>query len=299
MTKTQTALLACTPQPRGTPVAALQRAITTATDELLAALDAGRSDRLRQYLEMLARFHAYSIGNVFLILAACPTATRVAGYRTWQSLGRQVRAGARAIRILAPVVRRVAADDKDEERRVLVGFKHACVFDVGQTDGAPLPTPAEVQGDPGVYLHRLHRWAMENGIVITYAASLGGAEGASCGGQIILRRGLSPAAELSVLAHELAHEELHRATDRSQLSRTVRETEAEAVAFVVCRALGLEPGTASSDYLLMYDGHRDTLLASLERVQRTAAHILAGVLPDTHERHARGGLLDARKRPAA
>ena len=280
-------------------MAALQRVIATATDELLAALDAGRSEQLRQYLELLARFHTYSIGNVFLILAACPTATRVAGYRTWQSLGRQVRAGARAIRILAPVVRRVAAEEKTEERRILVGFKPACVFDASQTEGRPLPSPAEVQGDPGVYLARLHRWAVESGIVITYAASLGGAEGASCGGQIVLRLGLSPAAELSVLAHELAHESMHHATKGPTASRTVRETEAEAVAFVVCRAIGLEPGTASSDYLLMYDGHRATLLASLERVRRTAARILAGVLPEANTRHARGGLLDARKRPAA
>src|SRR3954470_865882 len=60
------------------------------------------SDTFRAYLTAQARFHNYSFGNVLLILAQNPVATRVAGYRTWQSLGRQVKRGEKAIRIIAP-----------------------------------------------------------------------------------------------------------------------------------------------------------------------------------------------------
>src|SRR5215207_5461554 len=61
------------------------------------------SDAFRRYLDVQARFHRYSYANALLILSAQPTATQVAGYRTWQSLGRQVRRGERGIKILVPM----------------------------------------------------------------------------------------------------------------------------------------------------------------------------------------------------
>ena len=106
------------------------------------------------------------------------------------------------------------------------------------------------------------------------------AEGASFGGTIAIRRGLSAAEEFSVSCHEVAHEMLHK-TDRSQEdSKTVRETEAEAVAFVVCQAIGLNTNTASSDYLSLYQGDKETLAKSLGRIQRTAARVIEGVMAE-------------------
>jgi hypothetical protein len=83
------------------------------------------------------------------------------------------------------------------------------------------------------------------------------------------------AEEFSVLCHELAHEMLHR--DNTPKDKKVRETEAEAVAFVVCHGVGLDASSASSDYIQLYDGDRKTLLESLERIQRTAAEILGAI----------------------
>ena len=91
---------------------------------------------------------------------------------------------------------------------------------------------------------------------------------------------MKPAEEFSVLAHELAHEILHRGEPARALSRTVRETEAEAVAFVVCQAVGLDTNTAASDYIQLWDGNKDTLQASLDRIQRTAAEIIDDFLPE-------------------
>jgi hypothetical protein len=59
----------------------------------------------------------------------------------------------------------------------------------------------------------------------------------------------------------------------------VRETEAEAVAFVVCHALGLETGTGSSDYIRLYQGDANLLKESLEVVQRTSTVILGAISP--------------------
>ena len=87
---------------------------------------------------------------------------------------------------------------------------------------------------------------------------------------------LEPAEKFAVLVHELAHELLHQRTGRKELlSRTVRETEAEAVAFVVCRALGLETTTRSADYIQLYRGNTQTLSDSLDMIQKTAATLIA------------------------
>src|SRR3954467_7312564 len=56
-----------------------------------------------RWMEARSRFHNYSLTNTLLIASQCPHASRVAGYRTWQSMGRQVRKGERAIRIMAPM----------------------------------------------------------------------------------------------------------------------------------------------------------------------------------------------------
>jgi len=83
--------------------------------------------------------------------------------------------------------------------------------------------------------------------------------------------------------HELAHEMLHKSERRTLTTKTVRETEAEAVAFVVCNALGLETGTASSDYIQLYHGNAKLLQESLEVVQRTSAVILGAISPEVAE----------------
>jgi hypothetical protein len=250
--------------------------IRQALDELAAALEAGESDCLRTYLAGMAKFHRYSLGNVFLIHMQRPGASHIAGFRAWQRLGRHVRRGEKAIRILAPVVWR---DPDDEARKThIVAFTTACVFDVSQTEGRPLPAFAAVAGDPGAHLARLKDFVRENGILLGYSDRTGGAEGMSMGGRIVLKAGLRPAEEFSVLSHEAAHELLHVEAESRPEEKTVRETEAEAVAFVVCEAVGLEAQGAAADYIRLYRGDKDTLLASLERIQRTAATIIHGVL---------------------
>ena len=99
----------------------------------------------------------------------------------------------------------------------------------------------------------------------------------SYGGKIAILPGQSPAEEVVTLVHELAHEYLHKTERRTKTTATVRETEAEAVAFIVGQAIGLEMGRASSDYIQMYAGNAALLAESLEVIQRTSAVILDAI----------------------
>jgi antirestriction protein ArdC len=251
----------------------LKKLTTESLKELAALLEQGRSERLITLLKTMGRFHRYSLHNVFLIVAQRPSATRVAGFHTWRTIGRFVRKGEKGIAILAPIVRRRREETQDDESQVVVGFRAAYVFDVEQTDGAPLPQTAEVTGDPGEHMAALKRAIAARGISVEYADDLGGALGLSCGGRIRVLNGLSAASEFAVLAHEFAHELLHRSGDRPE-SRDTRELEAEAVAFIVGQAVGLEASEAARDYIQLYRGDATALAASLDRIQRTASSIL-------------------------
>jgi antirestriction protein ArdC len=266
-----------------------------AVDFLVAALECGRSEVLTQYLAAMAKFHSYSFGNVMLIARQKPDATNVAGLRTWNSLGRFVRRGEKGIFILAPMV---AKKHEQEEQAAKAqgkkergenkktqppshGFRAVYVFDISQTDGRDLPTLIEVRGDVSGYRERLVNFVGTQGITLNYSDSIGPAKGLSHGGKITLLSGMQAAEEFSTLAHEIGHELLHRGERRTLTTKQVRETEAEAVAFVVCQAIGLETGTSSADYIQIWHGDASLLRESLEAVQQTAAVILEGIAPDS------------------
>ncbi|MFN0012163.1 MAG: ArdC family protein [Phycisphaerales bacterium] len=252
---------------------------------LTEELGRGRSETLTRYLATLARFHRYSFGNVMLIAVQRPDATRVAGFHAWRQLGRHVKKGEKGIVIIAPMLikpkqapERTDADEARPDR--VLRFRGVYVFDVAQTDGEPLAEHAQVSGDPSGCLDRLKASVASRDIALTYADLSPGHEGYSQGGSITIRKGLAPAVEFAVMVHELAHELLHHGAQRPD-SKAVVETEAEAVAYVVCTAVGLDTGTASSDYIQLYRGDADTLGASLDRIQRTAADIIAAITSDT------------------
>src|SRR5712691_12497281 len=216
-----------------------------ALNRLMAELERGRSEALTNYLSAMGRFHRYSWNNALLIHFQRPDASRVAGFHAWHDLGRSVRKGEKGIMILAPVIvkdkdatpRPGHATKPDEAVRV-AGFRTAYVFDISQTEGKPLPEFAQTTGDPKEYGERLKALVARQGINLTYDRSIAPAQGISAGGTIRLMPGLAPAEEFSVLTHELAHEMLHHRKDAGPIPTVVRETQAEAVAFVVCRGVG-------------------------------------------------------------
>ena len=252
---------------------------------LIEQLEQGRSEALTAYLTAMGRFHTYSFGNILEIARQKPDATRVAGLYAWNQLGRKVKKGERGIRILAPVIgiRRKRDEEAEKDIRtqnqaVLVGFRAAHVFDVSQTEGKELPEFSErVSGSAGEYRDRLVDFVIAQGIALEFKESISPALGMSYGGKIALLPGQSSAEEFSTLVHELSHEMLHKAERRTATSKTVRETEAEAVAFVVGKTIGLETGRASADYIHLYHGNATLLTESLEVIQKTSALILAAI----------------------
>jgi hypothetical protein len=253
---------------------------------LIEQLNAGKSDALTNYLTAMSRFHTYSFGNVLEIARQMPTATRVAGFWTWKNLGRSVNAGAKGIRILAPIVGVKRKKDEEAEKditkqntRMLLGFRNAYVFDISQTHGVELPEMHQVSGDPGEGIERLSAFLKGQGIAVVYNEKIAPALGCSYGGRIALLPGQSKAEEFSTLVHETAHEMLHKAERRTATTQTVRETEAEAVAFVVGKAVGLVTGNASADYIQLYHGNASLLAESLEVIQQTSSIILAALEP--------------------
>jgi antirestriction protein ArdC len=257
---------------------------------LIEQLEAGKSDALTAYLNAMSRFHNYSFGNVLEIARQRPSATRVAGMYAWNQLGRRVKKGEKGIRILAPIVGIKRKKDEEAEKditkqntRVLVGFRNAYVFDVEQTDGAELPAMREISGDVGANRDRLVSFIEGQGIELVFTENIAPALGASYGGRIAILPGQSKAEEFSTLVHELGHELLHKAERRTTTTKVVKETEAEAIAFVVGKAVGLQTGSASADYIQLYHGNASLLIESLEVIQQASAVILAALQPPTAE----------------
>src|ERR1035437_7192625 len=169
----------------------------------------------KAWLDVQRRFHRYSFGNCVLIAVQRADATHVAGFRRWQELGRQVRKVEKAIRILAPVTRRVAAEDGDNTVERLVAFRSASIFDITQTDGRDLPTApvTRLLGDaPADAWDALVAYAVGLGYTVERVALPGNRNGDTnfVSHRIRVGEGLAPAQSVKTLAHEIAHAMLDR-----------------------------------------------------------------------------------------
>ncbi len=242
-----------------------------------------RGEAWQRYLKVQARFHRYSPRNVLLIALQRPEATSVAGFRTWASLGRQVRRGERALSILAPMVRRSEGD----EELLVMGFRWVSVFDVAQTVGEPLPTPVSLLegAEPRALRASLERAARTAGFEVVLDELPAGVNG-ECrwsSATIALSAVTAPLQQAKTLAHELGHALLHR----HEPDRARAEIEAESVAFVVLAAHGADATPYSAGYLASWLGDDgDPTLAirrSLDAIQRASSEILSAMEEPTDE----------------
>ena len=243
------------------------------------------SNAFRSYLTAQARFHHYSWGNVLLILGQKNDATRVAGYRTWQSLDRQVKKGEKAIRIIAPAYYKKKERDEqtgeDVEKQVPF-FRSASVFDVSQTDGAPLPEiPVPVlDSEAGSELYvQLEGVALTEGLRVTIGHEafmqrpqmMGFYEPAN---RAIYLREAAQLQKTKTLAHELAH---HFA--KHKVSGPESETEAEAVSYVVLAHHGLDSGERSFAYIATWSKDKAVLKTALAAIQTVSTTIIDKLNP--------------------
>jgi DNA primase len=260
-------------------------------EALHAALESGvaaltTSDDWRKWLTVQARFHNYSFGNTLLILAQCPNATNVAGYRTWQSLGRQVRKGEKSIGILAPMFAKDKESKNDDKR--LIGFRAVSVFDVSQTEGEPLPvrqTAALLDGDaPAGLFDSVAALIANNGFRLE-RGDCGSANGyCDFTNRVIrVRNDVSDAQAAKTIIHEAAHMLMHDADNSdAPAHRGLAEVEAESVAFIVAGFMGMPTDSYSFPYVAGWAGsaESDAVRATGQRVQRTARKIIDAVAPD-------------------
>ncbi|WP_254431545.1 ArdC-like ssDNA-binding domain-containing protein [Meiothermus sp. PNK-Is4] len=272
---------------------ALMQSIETWLKQLAAELREGHTQGFVGFLEKMGRFPRYSARNTLLILLQRPDATLVAGMKRWNELGRRVRKGERAIAILAPTLKRVEVVDEEtgevREERQIVGFHTAYVFDVSQTEGAPLE-PARVPASEDALLYA--QLAAACPVPVEEGLLRAGMVGKTDGKRIVLAADLSPAHKAETLLHEWAHVLLH--FDGARREARVKELEAEATAYAAGRQLGLTM-ESSRDYILHWQGTVEGLEGALERIMRGAREILEA-LPAQPER---GGSIEGKDQGAA
>lgn len=256
----------------------LRKRIDDRLDGLAKAIDEVRaSETFQRFLAVQARFHRYSWHNSMLIAMQRPDATQVAGYKSWQKLGRQVCKGERGIMIFAPRPwSREVERNGESETESGIFFRPVHVFDVAQTEGDELPTVDVPTVDTAAddLLGKLVRVAEHRGIAVNFAKLSGGLYGVSKGGTVDVDNRHATGQQAKTLAHELAHEALHKADRPDGLTRGAAELEAESVAYVVCLHFGVNTEVRSSRYIALWNGDSKALRASLERIANAARALI-------------------------
>jgi len=268
--------------------ASIQESLTRLEHAVGAIQD---SETFRAYLDAQARFHSYSFGNALLIVSQKPDATRVAGYQTWKSLGRQVRRGEKGIRIIVPMRGRTAvapaeseasANEEAKTERTIVRFGTGSVFDISQTDGEPLPTVdvPVLEGEEGMALYdRLAEIATAEELTLVRTNQLPRESVMGYyepGERRIVVREASPRQMVKTLAHELAHH--FGAGTESTLEE---ETMAESCVYVVCAHFGLDTGERSFPYVATWSKDATVLKAAMMRIQQVSSQVINRLDPPT------------------
>ena len=255
------------------------------------------SDDWTAWLQLASRLHQYSGNNVLCILAQRPDATAVAGYHAWQDLGRQVDKGEKGIQILAPVVRRPAAeeasglDDDAPAPSKVVGYRVTHVWDVTQTSGDPLPekpVPQLLQGQaPEGLWDSLADQVRAQGFQLA-RRDCGDANGLTSflDRTVRVRADLDDAQAVKTLAHELGHVLLHDVGLQDVPCRGIVEVEAESLAYLVTASHGLSTDGYSFPYVLGWASAvpgrnpEDVVAEVGGRVVRAAGRVLDQSAPD-------------------
>jgi hypothetical protein len=155
------------------------------------------------------------------------------GFRQWERVGRRVRKGEAAFRILSPIVRTAADERTGEERCVTYGFRGTPVFGLGQTEGDPVTPDDTAEWLLGLPLREVaEAWGLS---VEAYDGTRAGSLGAYRPGESIAL-GVE---NLSTWSHELVHAADDRRTALKG-GKVRREAVAELGGAVLVRLLGRE-----------------------------------------------------------
>ena len=268
------------------------------------------SERYREYLRVMSKFHNYSINNTLLIAMQKPDASLVAGFSAWKNnFGRNVMKGQKGIKIIAPSPYKVKQEMKKidphtqqpiigkdgkpvtEEKEITIpAYKVVSVFDVSQTEGKELPDIAvdELTGDVERYRDFFAALEKTSPVPIGFEQIPGSSHGYYHleDKRIAIQEGMSELQTLKTAIHEIAHAKLHdidlNAPENEQqprIDRRTREVEAESVAYTVCQHYGLDTSDYSFGYVAGWSSGRELseLKSSLETIRSAAAEIINSI----------------------
>jgi len=209
------------------------------------------SGKFHEFLKFQTRFHRYSFSNTMLIFMQKPEATRVAGIKTWNSMGRKVKKGEKGIRILAPLARKVENEDTGDEKWVLKGFRAVTVFDISQTEGEPLPELApDLEGDTQNG-RQLYNELMEAAPVPVKFGETGSAKGYyhPLNQEIVLSNNWSGDELTATLLHEVVHSIVEKDPPKDQADRERAEIIDEGATYVVAQYFDVDTSPSSFGYV--------------------------------------------------
>ena len=268
------------------------------------------SERYKEYLRVMSKFHNYSFNNTLLIAMQKPDASLVAGFSAWKNnFGRNVMKGQKGIKIIAPSPFKIRQEvekidphtqkpiiGKDgkpvtEEKEIKIpAYKVVSVFDVSQTEGKELPDIAvdELTGDVDRYKDFFAALEKTSPVPIAFENIGGGSHGYYHleDKRIAINEGMSELQTLKTAIHEIAHAKLHdidlnapKDEQQPHVDRRTREVEAESVAYTVCQHYGLDTSDYSFGYVAGWSSGRELseLKSSLETIRSAAAEIINSI----------------------
>ena len=268
------------------------------------------SERYKEYLRVMSKFHNYSFNNTLLIAMQKPDASLVAGFSAWKNnFGRNVMKGQKGIKIIAPSPFKIRQEvekidphtqkpiiGKDgkpvtEEKEIKIpAYKVVSVFDVSQTEGKELPDIAvdELTGDVDRYKDFFAALEKTSPVPIAFENIEGGSHGYYHleDKRIAINEGMSELQTLKTTIHEIAHAKLHdidlnapKDEQQPRVDRRTREVEAESVAYTVCQHYGLDTSDYSFGYVAGWSSGRELseLKSSLETIRSAAAEIINSI----------------------
>lgn len=266
------------------------------------------SGRYTEYLQVMSRFHNYSFNNTMLIYMQKPDATLVAGFNKWKDkFERNVNKGEKGIKIIAPTPykKKIEKDVLDpdtklpmrdengeiikEEKEVSIpSFRPVTVFDVSQTSGKELPTLAsDLNGKVENFDMLKEAISRSAPVPISFKPLRPDTDGyfSPKRQEIVIREGMGEVQTVCAMIHESAHAKLHNPAnipetdDKSKLSRSDEEVQAESIAYTVCAYFGIETGKNSFGYLASWSQNKELkeLKESLDVINKTSSELITAI----------------------
>ena len=280
--------------------------------EITARLEQGvqaifDSDRYKEFLTAMSKFHDYSLNNTILI--AMQGGNLVKGYTQWQKdFDRHVKGGEKGIKIFAPAPYKVkklvdkidpatrqpmfdreGKPVKEEKEITVPAFKVVSVFDISQTEGKEFPdlSVKPLLADVEQYEDFFASLEKASPVPIAFEQISSGANGyfSLTDKRIAIKEGVSELQAVKTAIHEIAHAKLHDVDlnappeQQNRVDRHTREVEAESVAYTVCQHFGLDTSDYSFGYVAGWSSGKEMteLKASLETIQATAKELITEI----------------------